>query len=120
VTTVWATFVPCFLWIFLGAPYIEALRQNRSLRAALSGVTAAVVGVIVNLSLWFGVHVLFRQVSERHHGPLRLLVPELSSVDPAAALLATLALLAIFRFKLGLPRTLAASAALGFAWRLVS
>ena len=119
-TTVWATFVPCFLWIFLGAPYIEALRQNRSLRAALSGVTAAVVGVIVNLSLWFGLHVIFGRVSEQHHGPLRLLVPELATLDPAATVLATLALVAMLGFKLGLLRTLGASAALGFVWKLLS
>lgn len=116
--TVWVTFVPCFLWIFLGAPYIEALRGHRPLRAALSAITAAVVGVILNLSLWFGAHVIFRDVGELHLGPLRLLVPTLSSLDPAAAGLALLALLAIFRFKLGLPKTLAACAALGMAWRL--
>jgi chromate transporter len=119
VVTVWVTFVPCFLWIFLGAPYIEALRGHRPLRAVLSAITAAVVGVILNLSLWFGAHVIFRDVGEHHFGPLRLLVPKLSSLDPAAAVLALLALLAIFRFKLGLPKTLAACAALGMAWRLL-
>jgi len=84
--TVWVTFVPCFLWIFLGAPYIEALRGRHGLHAALSAITAAVVGVILNLSLWFALHVLFRRVAELHVGPLRLLVPELASVDGAAAL----------------------------------
>jgi chromate transporter len=120
VTTVWATFAPCFLWIFVGAPYIEALRGSRPLRAALSAITAAVVGVIVNLSLWFTLHVIFRHVTERHFGPLRLLVPEPSSVDPAALVLAGLALVAMFKFELGLPRTLAGSALLGFVWKLVS
>jgi chromate transporter len=118
--TVWVTFVPCFLWIFLGAPYIEALRHQRALRAALSAITAAVVGVIVNLSLWFGLHVVFRHVTERRLGPLHLLVPELASVDPAALALSILAMLALFRWKLGLGKTLAASAALGFLWQLVS
>ena len=118
--TVWVTFVPCFLWIFLGAPYIEALRGNRSLSAALSAITAAVVGVILNLSLWFGLHVVFRQVDERHQHALRLYVPDLSSVDLAAAVLAALAMLAMFRFKLGLPKTLAASAVLGLGWKLLS
>jgi chromate transporter len=117
--TVWATFVPCFLWIFLGAPYIEALRSNRALRTALAAITAAVVGVILNLSLWFGLHVVFRQVAVRHVGPLRLLVPTLASVDVAAAALSALAMLAMFRFKLGLPRTLALSAALGAACKLL-
>jgi chromate transporter len=118
--TVWVTFVPCFLWIFLGAPYIEALRQSRPLRAALAAITAAVVGVILNLSLWFGLHVVFKRVQEVHFGPLRLLSPNLGSVDFAAAALAALAMLSMFRFKLGLPKTLAGCAALGILWKLVS
>lgn len=120
VVTVWVTFVPCFLWIFLGAPYIEALRGNRALHAALSAITAAVVGVILNLSLWFGLHVVFREVTEAHVGLLRLWVPRLASIDVAAAVLAALAMLAMFRFKVGLPKTLAASAALGLAWKLLT
>src|SRR5262249_30871383 len=74
VVTVWATFVPCFLWILAGAPYVETLRRHRALRAALALITASVVGVILNLSLWFGLHVLFRSVVERGRGPLRVLV----------------------------------------------
>jgi chromate transporter len=120
VITVWVTFVPCFLWIFLGAPYIEALRGHRSLAAALSAITAAVVGVILNLSLWFGLHVVFREVHETHVGPLRLFVPSLGSVDVAAGVLATLAMLAMFRFHLGLPKTLAGCAILGATWKLLS
>lgn len=119
VVTVWVTFVPCFLWIFLGAPYIEALRGNRALHAALSAITAAVVGVILNLSLWFGLHVVFREVSEQRLGPLHLLVPRLESLDVASAVLALLAMIATFRLKLGLPKTLAASALLGAAWKLL-
>jgi len=118
--TVWVTFVPCFLWIFLGAPYIEALRGNRSLHAALSAITAAVVGVILNLSIWFALHVVFRHVEERPLGPARLLVPELGSVDVAAAVLAACSMLAMFRFKVGAPKVLAASAAAGVVWRLVA
>jgi chromate transporter len=117
--TLWVTFVPCFLWILLGAPYIEALRGRRSIHAALSAITAAVVGVILNLSIWFGLHVLFRRVSERQWGPLHLLLPDLSTMDLPATALTGLAMLAMFRFKLGLPKTLAASAALGVAWRLL-
>jgi chromate transporter len=117
--TVWVTFVPCFLWIFLGAPYIEALRGKRSLHAALSTITAAVVGVILNLSLWFGLHVIFRRVTEQHFGPLRALLPEVASIDAPATVLATLAMFAMFRLKLGLPKTLAASALLGAAWKLL-
>ena len=119
VITVWVTFVPCFLWIFLGAPYIEALRGNRGLHAALSAITAAVVGVILYLSLWFALHVVFRTVAEQHWGPLRWLVPDWHSLDPGAAALSGLALLFVFRWKWSLPRTLAASAALGLVWKLL-
>jgi chromate transporter len=117
--TVWVTFVPCFLWIFLGAPYVESLRDNRALGAALSTITAAVVGVILNLSVWFGLHVIFREVHELHFGVLRVYAPVLASVDIAAAVLAALAMLAMFRLKLGLPRTLAASAVLGAVYKLL-
>ncbi len=119
VTTVWVTFVPCFLWIFLGAPYIEALRGHRGLSAALSSITAAVVGVVLNLSLWFGLHVVFHVVDERHVGPLRLMAPAWRTLDVASAFLTLGALLAMFRFKLGLPRTLALSAAVGAAFKLL-
>jgi chromate transporter len=117
--TVWVTFVPCFLWIFLGAPYVESLRDNRTLAAALSTITAAVVGVILNLSVWFGLHVIFREVRELHFGALRVYAPVLASVDVAAAALAVLAMLAMFSFKLGLPKTLAASAVLGAVYKLL-
>jgi chromate transporter len=117
--TVWVTFVPCFLWIFLGAPYIEALRKNRRLQVALSAITAAVVGVILNLSVWFAVHVVFRTVGERHVGPLRVLVPQVASLDIGAAVLAAASLLAVLRFKVSALRVLGASAALGGALRLL-
>src|SRR5438034_7063436 len=74
VVTTWVTYVPCFLWIFVGAPYIEALRGNRALTSALSAITAAVVGVILNLAVWFALHVMFRDVEIRHVGALRLYV----------------------------------------------
>jgi chromate transporter len=117
--TVWVTFVPCFLWIFLGAPYIEALRGHRALHAALSAITAAVVGVIVNLSIWLGLHVVFGSVHVAQLGPMRVSVPELATLDPAAATLTVLAMLAMFRFHLGLAKTLAASALLGVAYRMI-
>jgi chromate transporter len=118
--TVWVTFVPCFLWIFLGAPYIEALRGSRVLQAALSAITAAVVGVILNLSVWFALHVVFRQVGELALGPVRLPWPQLTSVDAASAVLSVAALLALFRFRLGLPKTLAASALCGVVYKLLT
>lgn len=118
IVTVWVTFVPCFLWIFLGAPWVEALRGNRTLHAALSAITAAVVGVVLNLSIWFGLHVLFTEVLETHIGRLRLFVPTLSSLEPGALLLSALAMFAVFRLHMSLPRVLAASSLLGLAWRL--
>lgn len=117
--TTWVTFVPCFLWIFLGAPYIELLRGNRSLSTALTGITAAVVGVIFNLAVWFSLHTLFGQVDEIRRMSVRLLLPVWSSLDPAALLIAAFAFLALFRWKLGMLKTLAASAAAGLLWVLV-
>jgi chromate transporter len=117
--TVWVTFAPCFLWIFLGAPYMEAVRANRSLSAALSGVTAAVVGVILNLFVWFGLHTIFGQVGS-WSGPLglRLPIPVLSSLDFWALALAAAATLAMTRFKVGMGMTLAGCAGLGWVVRM--
>jgi len=111
--TTWVTFVPCFLWIFLGAPYIEALRGNRALGAALSGITAAIVGVILNLAVWFGLHVVFAEVDEVRLAGARLFVPVWQSVDLAALALTAAALVAMLRFRVGMIPTLAAAAALG-------
>lgn len=111
----WVTFAPCFAWIFLGAPFMERLRANRALSAALSAVTAAVVGVILNLAIWFAVHVIWREVARFEAGPLSLELPVLASVDWAAAALSVLALVAVFRLKLGMATVLAGSAALGLA-----
>lgn len=111
--TTWVTYVPCFLWIFLGAPYIERLRAHRGLNHALSAITAAVVGVILNLALWFSLHVIFGVVGERHVGPLRLFLPDWRSLDVGALLLALGAAVALFRFKAGMLRTLLGSAVVG-------
>jgi chromate transporter len=100
--TTWVTFLPCFLFIFVGAPYVEALRTNHSLQAALSAITAAVVGVVLNLSAWFALHTVFAETREWNAGLLRFDVPVWSSWDPAAALLAAAALIALLRFQLGL------------------
>lgn len=113
--TVWVTFAPCFLWIFLGAPYIEALRGNKALSAALSAITAAVVGVIANLALWFGLHVLFRTVESFVLGPLSPDLPVLASLDWRAAVLAVAAMIMLLRFKLGMAPVLAACAVAGVA-----
>jgi chromate transporter len=117
--TVWVTFVPCFLWIFVGAPYIEALRGNRSLHAALSAITAAVVGVILNLSLWFAVHTIFATVGEVRWNGVHLLVPEWGTVSMVSLLIAVGALVATLHFKLSMGWTLGLSAAVGLLWRLL-
>jgi len=109
----WVTFAPCFLWIFLGAPYIEVLRGNRALSGALSAITAAVVGVILNLAIWFGIHTIFRNVHPVEWGPLSFDAPVWGSVDPWALLLSAAAIIAMFRFKLGMLATLAATSAAG-------
>ncbi|MEQ8354981.1 MAG: chromate efflux transporter [Kiloniellaceae bacterium] len=113
--TTWVTFTPCFLWILLGGPHVERLRGNPALSAALTVITAAVVGVILNLALWFALHVLFRRVERFDGWGLHLAVPDLSTLDWAAAALAAAALLAVFRFKTGTPALLAGAALLGVA-----
>ncbi|MBX3729134.1 MAG: chromate efflux transporter [Candidatus Sumerlaeia bacterium] len=119
VVTTWVTFAPCFLWIFLGAPYIEYLRGNRILTSALSAITAAVVGVILNLALWFGIHVLFAEVAERRLGPIHASVPEVTSLDPAVLAISVLAFVALFRLKWDVLRVLAVAAAVGVAWGMI-
>jgi chromate transporter len=118
--TTWVTFAPCFLWIFVGAPYVEALRGNRTIHAALSAITAAVVGVILNLSVWFAVHTIFHSVHARSFGFVRADIPEWSSIDFASLLLSAGALVAMLRFRLGMGWTLSASAALGAALWILS
>ncbi|GAB4069838.1 chromate efflux transporter [Ancylobacter sonchi] len=117
--TLWVTFAPCFFWIFLGAPYVEALRGNRALSASLSAITAAVVGVILNLALWFSLHVIFRQVESVAFLGLQPDLPVPGSIDWRAALLAVGALVAMLWFRLGLFATLAGCALAGIALRLL-
>lgn len=118
--TTWVTYVPCFLWIFLGAPHVERLRGNIAFAGALAAIGAAVVGVIANLALWFALHVLFNEVSTIVFGPVSLPWPRLESVDLAAVALAIVAAVALFRFRLGVPRTLALAAGLGLALRMIT
>ncbi|MBZ9992360.1 chromate efflux transporter [Mesorhizobium sp. BH1-1-4] len=108
--TLWVTFTPCFFWIFLGAPYIEALRGNKALSAALGAITAAVVGVILNLALWFALHVIFHDVRRLGFG---MNVPVPSSIDWRAALLSCAAMIAILKLRIGMLPTLAGSALAG-------
>ncbi|MDZ4052460.1 MAG: chromate transporter, partial [Phenylobacterium sp.] len=112
VLTTWVTFTPCFLWIFLGAPFVEALRGARALNAALGAITAAVVGVILNLALWFALHVMFDEVREIGGPWLALQVPVLGSLNLASLLLTLAAAVAAFGFRVGvLPLLLGCSAA---------
>jgi chromate transporter len=111
--TTWVTFTPCFLWIFLGAPFIEGLRGNKALSGALSAITAAVVGVILNLAIWFTLHTWFRETRPVRTLGLSFDAPIPASLDPWALSLSLLAVLAIFRFKAGMIPTLLACAAGG-------
>ena len=113
----WVTFTPCFLWIFLGAPFIETLRGNRGLAGALTAITAAVVGVILNLSIWFALHTLFRQTTPVRSFGLSFDMPVPSSLDIAGFMLAAAAATAIFRFNIGMLWVLAGSCAAGVALR---
>jgi chromate transporter len=103
----WVTFVPCFLWIFLGAPFIETLRGNRALAGALSAITAAVVGVILNLAAWFAIHVVFADVERLRAYGLSFDMPKLASIDWIALALIAAALVATFRFRVGMITLLA-------------
>nr|WP_015061916.1 MULTISPECIES: chromate efflux transporter [unclassified Arthrobacter]AFK89196.1 chromate transporter, chromate ion transporter (CHR) family [Arthrobacter sp. J3.37]AFK89292.1 Chromate transport protein ChrA [Arthrobacter sp. J3.40]AFK89494.1 chromate transporter, chromate ion transporter (CHR) family [Arthrobacter sp. J3.49] len=107
----WVTFVPSFLFIFLGAPYVERLRGNRSLSAALTGITAAVVGVIANLGVYFAIHTLFAESSSLNWGPVHLDIPVLASLQPWALLLTIAAMVMIFKLRWSVLRTLGVCAA---------
>jgi chromate transporter len=109
----WVTFTPCFLWIFLGAPFIEQLRGNKALNGAMSAITAAVVGVVLNLSIWFAIHTVFRETVSVHAFPFWFDAPKLTSIDVWALALSVAAAVAIFRFKVGMIPTLVGSCVAG-------
>ncbi len=113
--TTWVTFVPSMLWIFAGAPFIEELRGNRKLAGALAAITAAVVGVILNLSVWFALHVLFGEVAATQIGPIRWYAFDPAALDTHAAVLALVAAVLAFRFHRGLIEVVATMALLGMA-----
>lgn len=108
--TTWVTFVPCFLWIFALAPWMERLEHAQRLKGGLAAVTAAVVGVIANLSVWFALHVLFSRVVDRELDGLTLSVPEIASFDWRAGVLATVAAVLIFRLRWNVLRVLGLTA----------
>jgi chromate transporter len=117
--TTWVTFVPCFVFVFVGAPYVERLRGNHALSAALTGIMAAVVGVIANLAIYFAIHTLFRDVSTVTWGPVQLQPPEPGSLKPLSLAVAALAALLLFRARWSVLRTLGACAFVGLVIGLV-
>jgi chromate transporter len=117
--TTWVTFTPCFLWIFLGAPFIERLRGNKALSGALAAITAAVVGVILNLAVWFALHTWFRETRSVHAMGLGFDAPVPASLDPWALSLSAAAMIAVFRFKVGMIPTLLTCSVIGVVLHLV-
>lgn len=118
IVTTWVTFAPCFLFIFVGAPFVEYLRENRALNAALRGITAAVVGVVLNLAVWFSLHTLFGELQSLEFGIAQILIPELTTLDWRALLIAVAAMVAMFRFKVGMIPTLGGAAVLGVVMQM--
>lgn len=118
VITLWVTFVPCFLWIFLGAPYIEWISAQPRLNGALTAITASVVGVILNLSIWFGLHVMFENVTKQQYGVLTIWEPELVSIDWRVVVLSVLSMVLLLKLHWGLVKVLVISALL--SWLMTS
>jgi len=118
--TLWATFVPCFLWIFAGAPFIEHMRGEKNFNAALSTITAAVVGVVLNLSVWLGIKTLFRVSEERSAFGMTVLVADVTTVDWFALLIAVVAFLGMRQWKWGIIPVVAGGAALGLLWKWIA
>lgn len=118
--TTWVTFVPCFLWIFIGAPHVERLRHNEALSAALAAITAAVVGVILHLGLWFALHYLFARQSTVALGPFALMLPDWTSLDARALVLTVVALIALFRLKIGTIPLIAGAGLAGLSTALIA
>jgi chromate transporter len=116
----WTVFAPSFLWIFAGAPFLEDLRRNQPLAGALAAITAAVVGVILNLAVWFALHVVFTRVAEISAGPLRWFAPDLASLDIGALALAIIAAVLVFVRHMSLIATIGIMAVLGIALRLAT
>ncbi len=117
--TTWATFVPCFLWVLVGGPYVESLRGNKSLHSAVSAITAAIVGVVLNLAVWFALHAVFGSVRDFREFGMHLQMPVWQTLNIPSLFIATFAILAIFRFKLGVIQTIGCSVALGVIYNLL-
>lgn len=120
VLVTWVTFAPCFMFVFVGAPYIEYLRGNKRLTSALNGVTAAVTGVILNLGIWFSINTLFKAVDESYFGPVKLIVPQLASIDYASLGITALSFFVFFILKWDMLKTILACVVAGIAWWIFS
>jgi chromate transporter len=116
--TTWATFVPCYLWVLVGGPYVEALRGNKSLHAAMSSITAAIVGVVLNLAVWFALHTVFGSLRDVYIVGVHLQIPVWNSINIPTLFIAIFAMFAIFRFKFGVIQTIGCSAAIGIIYHL--
>jgi chromate transporter len=116
--TTWATFVPCFLWVLLGGPYVEALRGNKSLNTAMSSITAAIVGVVLNLAVWFALHTVFGSLRDANLLGVHLQIPVWNTINIPSLFITAFAILAIFRFKLGVIQTIGCSAVIGIFYHL--
>ena len=118
--TTWVTFLPCFLWIFAGAPYVEKLRANQAISSALGAVTAVVVGVIANLALWFAISALFAEQFLFSEYGVNMQLPHLASVDVPMLTLSAVAFLCAFQFKMGVIPLVSTLASLGAVWMLMA
>ncbi len=116
----WVTFIPCFIWIFAGAPYIDWLSEYQRLKNSLTMITAVVVGVILNLSLWFALHVLFSVVDSTRFGPLRVLVPSISTINLSVVVIALISAVVLFRFHWSIPRMMLLAAGMGLVASLLT
>jgi chromate transporter len=119
IVTTWVTFIPCFLWIFLGAPFIERLRGNEKLTFALSAITSAVVGVVMNLAIWFSVNTLFNETERLEHFGMYLLFPVWSSIDWAGLSIVSISFFNLFYLKLGMMKTIFISILLGILYHWI-
>jgi chromate transporter len=115
----WTTFVPCFMWIFAGASYIDWINNQPRLKGALSGITAAVVGVILNLSMWFALHVFFSEVTLEHRGILQLWIPEIETVNGHVVLIAAVSGVLLLRLKWNIPSVLGLASILALLLRSI-
>ena len=118
--TLWVTFIPCFLWIFAGAPYIDWISSQPRLHGALSAITAAVVGVILNLSIWFMLHVFFEKISDVQFGPINLLWPNFSYINVPAIFLTSISIWLIIKLKWNIASVLLINASLALLQSLIN